>query len=167
MESAVKKKAKRIKLFITDVDGVLTDGRIVLGNDGEEFKFFHVQDGMGIKLAQEAGIKVAVITGRESKLVTNRMEELSVTDVHQNIKDKLKVVDDLLEKYGLSLQNVAYIGDDINDLPILEQSGLGLTVADGVDKVKERVDYITEKKGGRGAVREAVELILAAQGNKE
>ncbi|GAB6137341.1 KdsC family phosphatase [Halanaerobaculum tunisiense] len=163
MKQELEEQASRIKLFITDVDGVLTDGRIVLGNNGEEFKFFHVQDGMGIKLAQEAGIKTAIITGRESQLVARRAEELAITEVHQNIKDKLGVFANLLDEYEISRQEVAYIGDDVNDLPILQEVGLALTVANGVEQVKAEVDYVTNRQGGEGAVREAVELILAAQ----
>ena len=163
MNPKLDAQAKKIKLFITDVDGVLTDGRIVLGNDGEELKFFHVHDGLGIKLAQKAGIKTAIITGRESKLVARRAGELEISEVHQNIKDKLAVFDDLLAKYGISEENVAYIGDDLNDLPILKRVGLPLTVANGVQKVKDTADYVTEKAGGQGAVREVIELILAAQ----
>ncbi|AGB42290.1 3-deoxy-D-manno-octulosonate 8-phosphate phosphatase, YrbI family [Halobacteroides halobius DSM 5150] len=162
MDEQLKEKVVKIKLFITDVDGVLTDGRIVLGNDGEEFKFFHVQDGMGIKLAQEAGIKTAIITGRESKLVERRADELEIDQVYQNIDDKLGVFTSLLEKYQITEDEVAYIGDDVNDLPILEKVGLALTVANGVSQVKEKVDYITKRAGGRGAVREAIELLLQA-----
>ncbi|GAB6099441.1 hypothetical protein JCM16358_13200 [Halanaerocella petrolearia] len=163
MNDQLKEKAAKIKLFITDVDGVLTDGRIILGNDGEEFKFFHVQDGMGIKLAQDAGIKTAIITGRESKLVERRADELKINEVHQNIDDKLGVFSDLLNRYGISEDEVAYIGDDVNDLPILDKVGLALTVDNGVSQVKKAADYITEHAGGRGAVREAIELILQAQ----
>ncbi len=165
MTPKLQKKAEKIELFITDVDGVLTDGRIVLGNDGEELKFFHVQDGMGLKLAQEAGIEVAIITGRESKLVRQRADELAIDEVHQNIKDKVEVFNNLLAKQGITAEEVAYIGDDVNDLPILERVGLALTVANGVDKVKEEADYVTEREGGRGAVREAVELVLEYKTN--
>ena len=163
MNPKLDAKAEKIKLFITDVDGVLTDGRIVLGNDGEEFKFFHVHDGLGIKLAQQEGIKTAIITGRESELVARRAGELEINEVHQNIKDKLAVFDDLLAKYEIETENVAYIGDDLNDLPILKRVGLSLSVANGVQTVKNEVDYVTEKQGGAGAVREAIELILNAR----
>jgi 3-deoxy-D-manno-octulosonate 8-phosphate phosphatase (KDO 8-P phosphatase) len=163
MNPRIDAQAEKIKLFITDVDGVLTDGRIVLGNDGEELKFFHVHDGLGIKLAQQAGIKTAIITGRESELVARRAGELEISEVHQNIKDKLEVFANLLAKYDISEENVAYIGDDLNDLPILKKVGLSLTVANGVQAVKDEVDYTTEKEGGQGAVREVIELILAAQ----
>ena len=163
MNPRIDRRAQKIELFITDVDGVLTDGRIVLGNEGEEFKFFHVHDGLGIKLAQKAGIKTAIITGRESKLVARRAGELEISEVHQNIKDKQAVFANLLAKYDISEENVAYIGDDLNDLAILTKVGLALTVANGVAAVKEEADYITEKEGGQGAVREVIELILAAQ----
>jgi 3-deoxy-D-manno-octulosonate 8-phosphate phosphatase (KDO 8-P phosphatase) len=165
MNSNLKKKMQKIKLFITDVDGVLTDGRIVLGNNGEEFKFFHVHDGMGIKLAQEAGLKTAIITGRESELVATRAEELGIKEVYQDIHDKKQVFEELLARYNLTSEEAVYIGDDLNDLEIFAEVGLALTVADGVDKVKKEADYVTEKRGGRGAVREAVELILEAQVN--
>ena len=163
MTPKLQKKAEKIKLLLTDVDGVLTDGRIVLGNHGEEFKFFHVQDGMGLQLAREAGISVAIITGRESELVRRRAEELEIEEVHQNIEDKVRVFTDLLAQEGLEAEEAAYIGDDINDLPILERVGLALTVANGVDKVKKEADYVTDRAGGQGAVREAVELILEYQ----
>ncbi|SJZ47272.1 KdsC family phosphatase [Selenihalanaerobacter shriftii] len=160
-------KATNIKLFITDVDGVLTDGRIILGNDGQEMKFFHVQDGKGIKLAQEAGIEVAIITGRESEAVTRRAKELAITEVHQGIKDKVATFNQLLSKYDLDSEEVAYIGDDLNDLLLLRRVGLALTVANGVNEVKEEADYITKKDGGRGAIREVIELILKMQGKWE
>ncbi len=163
MDIELKDKAKKIKLFITDVDGVLTDGRIILGNNGEEFKFFHVHDGKGIQLAHEAGIKTAIITGRESELVKRRADELSIKEVHQNIKDKIKVFNGILKKYKVKEDQVAYIGDDVNDLDILKRVGLAFTPANGVEAVKEEVDYITDKEGGQGAVREALEFILAAQ----
>ncbi|WP_035571322.1 KdsC family phosphatase [Halonatronum saccharophilum] len=157
---SVEERAQRVKLFITDVDGVLTDGRIILGNDGEELKFFHVHDGKGIKLAQEAGIEVAIITGRESKIVERRAKELGIKEVYQGIKDKLGIFSNLLEKYNLTSKEVAYIGDDVNDLEVLKEVGLALTVANGVDKVKKVAHYTTKKEGGFGAVREALELII-------
>lgn len=163
MNPRLENKAAKIELFITDVDGVLTDGRIVLGNAGEELKFFHVHDGLGIKLAQEAGIKTAIITGRESKLVARRANELEMSEVHQNIKDKLAVFANLLEKYGLEEENVAYIGDDLNDLPVLKRVGLSFSVANGIKEVRDEVDYVADKAGGAGAVREVIEIILTAQ----
>src|SRR6056297_1909536 len=163
MNKSIIKKALKIKLFITDVDGVLTDGSLILGNNGEEFKSFNSQDGMGIKLLQKNNIKVAIITGRSSKIVKNRAEELAIKEVYQGIDDKIKIFDDLLDKYFLNSNEVSYIGDDLNDLPVLNEVGLSFTVSNGVDKVKENVDYVTEKSGGKGAVREAAELILNIQ----
>jgi len=163
MNKSIIKKALKIKLFITDVDGVLTDGSLILGNNGEEFKSFNSQDGMGIKLLQKNDIKVAIITGRSSKIVENRAEELDIKEVYQGIDDKIKTFNNLLDKYSLNSNEVSYIGDDLNDLPVLNEVGLSFTVSNGVDKVKENVDYVTEKSGGKGAVREAAELILNIQ----
>ena len=159
-EQNIRLKARKINMLATDVDGVLTDGRIVLGNNGEELKFFHVHDGKGVKLAQEAGIRVAIITGRSSELVERRARELGVNEIHQGCDDKLKVLEQLLSRYKLKSDQVAYIGDDLNDLPVLREVGLALTVADAVGRVRELADYVSEKKGGRGAVREIVEMIL-------
>ncbi|WP_408955148.1 KdsC family phosphatase [Natroniella sp. ANB-PHB2] len=160
MNSNLKEKVEEIKMFITDVDGVLTDGRIILGSEGQEFKCFHVHDGLGIKLAQEAGIEVAIITGRKSEAVTRRAAELGLEEVHQGVKDKLEVLKQLLERYNLTVEQVAYIGDDLNDLVILKEIGLAMTVANGVDEVKEVADYVTNKAGGQGAVREAIEVVI-------
>ena len=150
-------------MVVSDVDGVLTDGRIILGNDGEELKCFHPRDGLGIRLAQRAGIVFAIITGRESQIVTIRVRELGIEEVHQGIDDKWAVMAQLLEKYQLEPSQVAYIGDDLNDLAIIRRVGLGATVADGVAEVKRYADVVTKAKGGEGAVRELIELILKSQ----
>lgn len=163
MNKDIIKKVLKVKLFITDVDGVLTDGSLILGNNGEEFKSFNSQDGMGIKLLQKNDIKVAIITGRSSKIVENRAEELAIKEVYQGIDDKIKVFNNLLDKHSLKSAEVSYIGDDINDLPVLNKVGLSFSVSNGIDKVKENVDYITKKSGGNGAVREASELVLDIQ----
>mgnify|MGYP006276790599 FL=1 len=160
MTKSLEEKAENIKLFITDVDGILTDGSIYLGNDGEEFKAFNSQDGMGIKLAQREGIEVAIITGRESKIVERRANELAIEEIYQGIDDKLSILKQLIEKYGIDNDQIAYIGDDLNDLPVLKEVGLSLTAANGVEQVKEEVDHVTKRSGGRGAVREAINLIL-------
>lgn len=160
-------KLRNIKIFITDVDGVLTDGRIILGSNGIELKSFHAQDGLGLHLAKKAGLKLAVITGRYSEAVERRGKELDFDYVFQGVSDKTSVLREILIKEGLSLSEVAYIGDDLNDLPILKQVGVKLAVSNAVDEVKEEADYITCKEGGSGAVREAVELILEAQGKKK
>lgn len=163
MNKKVIEKAQKIKLFITDVDGVLTDGSLILGNNGEEFKSFNSQDGMGIKLLQKNNINVAIITGRSSKIVKNRAEELAIKEVYQGIDDKIKIFNSLLEKFSLDNEEVSYIGDDLNDLPVLEKVGFSFSVNNGVERVKKKVDYVTEKSGGNGAVREAAELILDIQ----
>lgn len=153
-----------------DVDGVLTDGRIILGSGGMEFKFFDSQDGMGITLAQQAGLKIAIITGRESEAVSRRAVELKIDDIFQNCPDKLPPYLQLLNKYGLTDEEATCVADDLIDLPILRRAGFKVAVGNAVEEVKEMADYVTEAKGGRGAVREVVDLILEAQekqGGKE
>lgn len=160
-------KLKQIKIFITDVDGVLTDGRIILGSGGLELKAFHAQDGLGLHLAKKSGLKIAVITGRYSEAVERRGRELDFDYVFQGVTDKKSVLREILNKEGLTLDETAYIGDDLNDLPILKLVGVRLAVGNAAVEVKESADYITRKEGGQGAVREAVELILQAQGKWE
>ena len=160
MNKVLKEKAAKIKLFITDVDGVLTDGSLILGNNGEEFKTFNSQDGMGIKLLQKNDMITAIITGRSSNVVSIRARELDIKEVYQGIDDKLEILDKIKEKYSLSYEEISYIGDDLNDLAVLEKVGLSFSVKNAVQDVKERVDYVTEKRGGAGAVREAADLIL-------
>jgi 3-deoxy-D-manno-octulosonate 8-phosphate phosphatase (KDO 8-P phosphatase) len=162
----LKTKAKKIKLLLLDVDGVMTDGRIILDNQGNEFKAFHVRDGHGIKLAQRAGMVVGIITGRKAEVVNVRARELGIGEVHQGALAKIGVYEALLEKYGLRDDEAAFIGDDIVDVEILKRVGLAVTVADGDPAVKPYVDMITQAKGGRGAVREVVNLLLASQGKK-
>lgn len=157
-------KAKNIKLLLLDVDGVLTDGRIILDNLGNELKAFHVRDGHGIKLAQRAGIVIGIITGRKSEVVNIRARELGITDVHQGAHEKILVYDQILKKYGFNDAEVAYMGDDIVDLSIFKKVGLAVTVADADPAVKPFVDMITRAAGGRGAVRELINLILKKQG---
>ncbi|MGM0411487.1 MAG: KdsC family phosphatase [Bacillota bacterium] len=162
MNEEIKKKAQKIKLFITDVDGVMTDGSLILGNNGEEFKSFNSQDGMGLKLLQRSGVKTAIITGRSSQIVENRADELDIKEVHQGIKNKLNIFKYLLDKFGLHPSEVSYIGDDINDLAVLKRVGLSFAVQNGVEKVKNEVDYVSKKRGGNGALREVIEIILDA-----
>jgi 3-deoxy-D-manno-octulosonate 8-phosphate phosphatase (KDO 8-P phosphatase) len=157
-------KARKIRLLLLDVDGVLTDGRIILDNQGNELKAFHVRDGHGIKLAQRAGIVVGIITGRTAEVVNIRARELAIDEVHQGVLDKGKVYDSLIAKYGLRDDQVAFIGDDIVDRGILRRVGLAITVADGDPAVRYVVDMITKNEGGRGAVREAVNFLLKSQG---
>lgn len=158
-------KAKNIKLFIFDIDGVLTDGKIIYTDTGQELKFFDVKDGHGIKIMQRAGIEAAFITARNSEVVAVRAKDLGIEHVYQGNLNKLEAFDDLMKKIGLEPAQVAYIGDDIIDLPILTRVGLSFAVGDAVGEVKDAVDVVTEKLGGNGAVREAVELILKSAGH--
>ncbi len=160
MEQEISVKASKIKMFITDVDGTLTDGRIIIGENGEEYKAFDSQDGQGIVLARTAGIECVIITGRRSNVVSIRASELGIKEVHQGVRDKLVVYEKLLKKYNLNEEEVAYIGDDISDLPLLKRAGLAFAVANAVTEVKDTADYITRREGGRGAVREAINLLL-------
>ena len=157
-------RAKKISLLILDVDGVLTDGQLLFSDQGEAMKVFNTQDGLGISAANQAGLKTAIITGRETEMVRRRGAELNITDVFQGAKDKLQAYHQLLHKYSLQPDQAAYIGDDINDLAVMTRVGLACAVANAVVDVKKRAHVITTREGGRGAVREVIELILRAQG---
>ena len=168
MKKLTKKKlleiAKNIRFVILDVDGVLTDGSIILDNKGNEIKSFHVRDGHGIKMLIRAGIHVALITGRSSKVVERRARELGITEVFQKCFDKRKAYEQLAEKYSLDDHEVAYVGDDIVDIPLLQKIGLPVVVADADDDVKASALMVTGNGGGRGAAREVCDLILKAKG---
>jgi len=153
-----------IRILVLDVDGVLTDGGIFMGTDGAEFKRFSIKDGLGIKLAMEAGLKVAVISGHASEATKRRFKNLGVEDVVVGAIDKRRPFADLLSKHGLAPSNAAVIGDDLLDIPILIQAGFAATVPDSPDEVRAHVDYVTKRQGGDGAVRELVEHLLKAQG---
>jgi 3-deoxy-D-manno-octulosonate 8-phosphate phosphatase (KDO 8-P phosphatase) len=157
-------KAKKIKLLLLDVDGVMTDGRIILDSQGNETKAFHVRDGHGIKLLQKSGINIGIITGRSTEVVNIRARELGITEVHQGIKDKITVYDALVAKYGLRDEEIAYIGDDAVDISIFERVGLAAAVADADPSVRPHVDMTTKCKGGHGAVREVINFILKSRG---
>ncbi len=157
-------RAKKIKLLLLDVDGVMTDGSITLDSRGIETKSFHVRDGRGIKLVQKLGITVGIITGRSSEVVNIRARELAITEVHQGAQDKLQVYEALLAKYGLRDEQVAYIGDDDIDLEVLKRAGLAVTVSDADPSMKRSIHMVTKAAGGRGAVRECINLILKSRG---
>ena len=152
-----------IKLFATDVDGVLTDAGMYYSESGDEWKKFNTRDGMGIKLLQRAGIITAIVTQERTKLVARRAEKLAIPELHQGVMDKLSCVREMASRYGFTLSQVAYIGDDINDLETLKAVGFSASPADGMPQVAIVVDYICQKKGGEGAVREIIEMILDAQ----
>ena len=154
-------------MFIMDVDGVLTDGRIILGNRDEEFKFFNVQDGTGITLAHRAGLKTAIISARKSEVTERRAKELGMNDVYQVENSKEEAYENILRNYGLKDDEVAYLGDDLHDLPVLRRVGLAVSVPNGRDEVKEITHCTTKAAGGQGAAREVIELILKSQGKWE
>ncbi len=160
---AILDKAKRIKLLICDVDGVFSDGRIYLGNDGEELKAFHTKDGFGIKALVSSGVDVAIITGRRSAIVANRMSALNVKHIVQGQEDKLPALVDLAKQLNLTPDQIAYIGDDIPDLACIFHVGLGISVFDAHPAVSAKADYTTFIRGGFGAVREVCDLIMQCQ----
>lgn len=155
--------AKRIRHLVLDVDGVLTDGRIYYSNHGDELKAFDIQDGLGIKLLQRGGIEVSIITGRSSQLLKRRTEELGIQRVYQGQENKLTALAELMAATGISFDAIACIGDDLPDLPLIRRVGLGMTVANANPAVVEHARWQASRNGGRGAVREAAEFILAAQ----
>jgi 3-deoxy-D-manno-octulosonate 8-phosphate phosphatase (KDO 8-P phosphatase) len=159
----ILEKAGRIKFLLLDVDGVMTDGTIYLDADGRETKAFNIYDGSGIHLVRKAGVEVGIVTGRQSPIVDFRARELGITEVYQRILDKVKIYDDLLRKYRLQDSEMAYMGDDVIDLPILKRAGLSVAVPNAHPEVKDSVDWITRKAGGYGAVREVTDLLLAAR----
>jgi 3-deoxy-D-manno-octulosonate 8-phosphate phosphatase (KDO 8-P phosphatase) len=156
-------KLKRIKLLLLDVDGVMTDGGIYYSNSGDEIKMFNIQDGYGIVKLQRAGIKAGIITGRISKIVEKRAEDLGITEVYQNLENKLEVYESIKQKFNLTDANISYIGDDEFDLPVLERVGFSAAPADAVSLVRKRVHYVCRRNGGRGAVREIIDMILESQ----
>jgi 3-deoxy-D-manno-octulosonate 8-phosphate phosphatase (KDO 8-P phosphatase) len=153
-----------IEMLAMDVDGVLTDGTLIINGDGTESKSFNSLDGHGIRMWQRAGLKVALISGRASVPTTLRAEQLQIEHVFQDCHHKLPVFEKLLGQLGLSPDKVAYIGDDVTDLPVIRCAGLGVTVANAVDEVKQYADYVTTRPGGSGAVREVIEYILKNSG---
>ena len=157
-------KTSKIKLLILDVDGVLTDGRLFFDNEGIEYKCFHARDGHGIKLLRQTGVEVAVISGRRSNSVALRMKNLGIDHVYQGHEDKLGAFAELLEKTGLTPEQVAHVGDDVLDLPIMLRAGLAIAVNDANFAVKARADWCTELPGGQGAVREICDFLMQVQG---
>ncbi len=165
ISDALAAKAAKIKLLILDVDGVMTDNRLTYSDDGMESKSFYTRDGHGMVMLQKSDVEIGIITGRKSQLVTNRMRDLKVKHVFQGVPDKLPTFLQLVEDLNLNLDEIAYVGDDILDLPILLRVGLSITPADGDVEVKSRVDYISKYDGGRGCVREVCEIIMRTQGS--
>jgi phenylphosphate carboxylase delta subunit len=163
LPASVRKKAENIRLLLLDVDGVLTDGRIIIDDRGVESKHFHVRDGQGVSLLKRCGIDVGFITGRFSNAVRHRAKDLRVSLVFQGVQDKLRIYQQIKQKTRLTDKQIAYVGDDIIDLPVLRCVGLAVMVGDGSAELKPYADYITLARGGMGAVREVAELLLKAQ----
>ena len=156
-------KIRRVKLLILDVDGVLTDGRIIIDDAGVESKNFDVKDGHGLKIIMRYGIDVVLLTGRRSQVVERRAADLGITEVHQGIRNKVEALAEILQRRNLAPEETAYAGDDIVDIPLFKRVGFAVAVADAVPEVRQVADYVTGCKGGRGAVRELCEVILQAQ----
>jgi len=167
MNEDVKTRAQKIKLLILDIDGVMTDGRIVYGNYGDELKFFDVQDGFGVVLLKKAGVKVVIITAKKSKVVKMRAKELNIDGLYQNSLNKLKAFKSVLKKFKVTPDEICFIGDDLVDVPILKRAGLSVSVPNAVDEAKSHAHFITTKSGGRGAVRELCDLLLKSQNKWE
>ena len=157
-------KAKKIEFLLLDVDGILTDGKIFIDSYGNELKTFHIHDGHGISLLKQSGVGVGIISGRSSRSVDYRAKELNITEVYQGITDKVSVYKQIAGKYNLTEDQVAFMGDDLIDLPLLRMVGFSATAADAVREVREVVDMISDKMGGGGAVREVTDFILKAKG---
>jgi 3-deoxy-D-manno-octulosonate 8-phosphate phosphatase (KDO 8-P phosphatase) len=157
-------RAARIRMLVLDVDGVLTDGRLYFDSQGNEMKAFNSRDGLGMKALQGHDTMLAIITGRQSEIVAQRAAQLGIEHVYQGRDDKLNAFNELLSDTGMDEQNICYAGDDWIDIPVLDRVGLAVTVADADDVVRNRVHWVTSRKGGCGAVREICDLILAARG---
>lgn len=163
----LRARAARLQLLIFDVDGVLTDGSLYLGDDGQEFKVFHSRDGQGMVMLRESGVRLAVITGRSSQVVQTRMESLGVAHIYQGCKEKLPAYEDLRQRLALADEQIGYVGDDVVDLPVMRRVGLAVAVGDAHPLVRQQAHWCTQASGGRGAAREVCEFILDAQGNLE
>ena len=157
-------KAAAIRLLIFDVDGVLTDGSLLIGDDGQEYKTFNSRDGHGIKMLQKYGVTIAIITGRTSRVVEHRMENLGITHVYQGKLEKLPAFEELIAQLGISPEETAYVGDDVVDLPVMRRVGLAIAVQDAHELVLKHSHWQTPSAGGRGAARDVCEMLMQARG---
>jgi 3-deoxy-D-manno-octulosonate 8-phosphate phosphatase (KDO 8-P phosphatase) len=156
-------KAAQVKLVVFDVDGVLTDGSLFIGDQGEEYKAFHSRDGLGMKMLRQSGVEIGIITARSSEVVRHRMESLDISHVYQGQLEKLPAFEELVAKLGLSPEQTAYVGDDVVDLPVLRRAGLAIAVQDAHPLARQHAHWQTPHPGGRGAARDVCELIMEAQ----
>ncbi|MBL7085208.1 MAG: HAD-IIIA family hydrolase [Candidatus Omnitrophica bacterium] len=159
----VKQRAKRIKMLILDIDGVMTDGRIIYDSKGNELKCFNVLDGFGLALLHQAGIKAALITAKGCPAVLRRARDIRAVEVKQKTLDKLSAFRQILKKYNLNSRHICFIGDDLLDLPAMKRAGFAVAVPNGSAEVRKIAHYVTKKEGGKGAVREVIEIILRSQ----
>lgn len=164
IDEAILARARAVKVLIFDVDGVLTDGSLFYGDDGQEYKAFNSRDGHGIKMLRDSGVETAILTGRSSQVVLHRARNLGITRIVQGAHDKLAAFQAMLAETGLAAGQVAYMGDDLVDLPVLRRCGLACTVPDAPAEVRARAHYVAQAGAGRGAAREVCELIMRAQG---
>jgi 3-deoxy-D-manno-octulosonate 8-phosphate phosphatase (KDO 8-P phosphatase) len=164
VNAEVRTRIEKVRLLGLDVDGVMTDGRLYYHDNGTESKAFDVRDGHGIKMLQKVGVEVFLISGRNSPLVEKRAGDLGISEVTQGVHDKVPVLERIASQRGLTLDQIAFVGDDLVDLPVMQRVGLAVTVADASEHLFDKAHYVTLAPGGRGAVREVVELILGVQG---
>ena len=163
----VRERAAKVKLLVLDVDGVLTDGRIIMDHKGREIKAFNVRDGHGLRLLREAGIEVAILTGRSSPVVQKRADDLGILWVRQGVNDKVGAYEKIVRKMGITDNEACFVGDDLVDIPLLKRVGIPIVVADGAPEAKRFARYVTQSSGGKGAVREVCDLLLQTQGKWE
>ena len=159
----ILEKAKQIELVVFDVDGVLTDGSLFVGDDGQEYKAFNARDGLGMKMLQRSGVEIGIITARSSHVVEHRMHNLDIQHVYQGKLEKLPAFEELVKKLGLDFEQTAYVGDDVVDLPVLKRAGLAIAVQDAHPIAKQHAHWQTPHNGGRGAARDVCDLIMEAQ----
>ena len=164
IDSGVATRARNIELAVFDVDGVMTDGRLYLSDSGEETKAFHSRDGQGMKMLQASGVRIAIITGRTSRVVEMRARNLDVAHLFQGVEDKKATFDELLKTLGLEAEQAGYMGDDLVDLPVLSRCGFAVSVPEAPAFVRHHAHYVTRQPGGQGAVREFCEIVMAARG---
>jgi len=163
-DTVLLEKLRHIRLLLLDVDGVLTDGSIIYNDDGSETKVFNAKDGLGLKLAMSAGIKVGIVTMRSSQVLRHRCANLGIDLLFDGVEDKAQMLDKIVAQTGLAAEHTAFMGDDLPDLPIMKHAGLSIAVADAHEIVRQKADWTTRARGGRGAVREVCEAVLAAKG---
>lgn len=164
MKNTLLPRLKKIKLLATDVDGVLTDSGMYYSENGDELKKFNTRDGMGLVLLRNAGFKVAIVTSEETKIVERRAAKLEIADLFQGARNKVAALEVLMKRHALKWEEVAYIGDDVNDLEVMKRVGFAATPSDGTDKNKKIAHYVTKKKGGEGCVREICDMLLSLKG---